>query len=283
MTHRQEHAAINVGDDAVQISANKLETFYGLKYGPDLIQRSQRRDGEPVASYIDRLKELYPSDEQKAYLDALAAVTKIAIFGLLALQQYATGQTINAKVEAVFPQRLNQQIIGIGMNQDNSDKWLLSMEQEEANIAVKALNLGAHFIEQAGNQRVDKVRAELRRVLLGENPEEPKWRKRIIIITKQLMILAARKLVGEELVEHILDTQLRALVTHESLGLSTDGVAKTMRSISDSIGGPFELPELVAKHVFFGLSLDDLDIYPHIGSDIRIALADEITRQPSND
>lgn len=231
------------------------------KYGKQLMQEASLRPEDTPETYQERLLSLYPKPEQQAYIKAMFTLSRAGVFGLYAMQSYAFGEQRVPEVEDLFPEGINQAVIGKG-GQEGYTHIPLSMSRERANEVVLASNLASYHIKQAQAGIVSNYKNVLKGVIAGQVkvegapiPEQMKLR------FAQLQIQIGSQIVGYEALEQVINAEIDRLVTPDYLELFTPKIAQKFTDVAQYITQPFNPIHMFVDTIECGLALDNLDIY----------------------
>lgn len=237
------------------------------RYSTQQLKESGYQTGDTPDQYLARILELYPQDDQKAYILGLDAVAPIGVFGLEALSSYIQNQNLDQQVEAIFPRDLNSSVVGADIKQGKG--WYLRVDPEVANPAIAFANLAEIALRRFGDQRVQEAHKLAEEILSGKALlNSLKLTTKLKVGIARLKMSAAKNMAGREVVSELFRQEIEKSINLRTLGLSVDLSANRFRNISRSLSDLFDPFEMFAEVVSVQLSLDDLMIHPSVGEGI---------------
>lgn len=245
-----------------------LDRFYEKKYGAKKIEDSNWREGESPESYLQRLLELYPGENQQTYLKMLFVTTPAGVYGLRALMAYAyePDKPVDPKVAEYYPPELNMNAKGIAGDQS---RWYLKMSNLKAAEVITACNSGVYKLKKWSHEEVKRQRETLINIVTGKE-NVPDWvslRKKVKIGFRQIKLQLSKQIIGQQMFNEVVRKAAEESIPFGSLDI--DESAQTFIDIADQANGEISPIDFYVLSTFHPqLGLDDLDIHPDVGSNI---------------
>jgi hypothetical protein len=244
--------------------------FYLLKkYPPELIKESKFREGETPQEFYERLLEIYPKEEQKAYISALMTLAKPAAYGIHALIGLCSGEKLDTKILKIYPPDLNRDILGKMLPPEKMVTHPLKIDYEMANEIIRTCNLTASLIDKFGNQKVKEAREIILDIILRKN----KFNK----TNPPLILKIAGFLIGRETIEENVKKIIEEEINSHSLGILTEATSEILKKIAKETAEGIKPIHFLFEMTKSTLYLDDMNIYPEVGKEMILAYNEGVT------
>lgn len=260
MSSRPEGIPVISGPDVDKAIALRDSRYTGRQ-----LEESEYQIGESPDEYVARLLELYPGDDQRAYILGLNAVIPIGLSSLEATAGYMQDQELNPEIEEFFPRSLNSLAVGAQISDEND--WYLRLDPDVANPAISAANLAEAALRRAADQQLSEARRASVDFILGRSGVKGAGLSaQVRLGIRRVKVGIAKGVIGEDQLEEHVVRQIGKLVNLRTLGITLDRSAERFRNISKNLSGSFDPLEIYLDAVAAQLSLDDLVIHPSVGS-----------------
>lgn len=138
------------------------------QYPPELIQQAQLKPEDTPESYQERLLQLYPKPEQQAYINAMIAISRVAIFALNAMQSYKNNQPLLPVEANAFPEAQNSELIE-KRDQEGYLDIPLPLNPDIENLVIVNANSAAFYVRQTETRIVKAQKDAIRAMLFDES------------------------------------------------------------------------------------------------------------------
>lgn len=242
-----------------------VRSYYDAKYPPQLREASRLLPEDTPETYLNRLLELYPDKAQQTYIRALYAVIPPGLYAPEAVVAYANNNQLDPKVSAVYPPELNRHLIGQGIG--DKSLWHLGMDPAAKVEVIRANNLAEYALRSFGNRKVAEVKAGIISKIKDKADLEGLTLPMALKITlNRLKIDLYKNIMGEDALAQLVSDQVDAIVSIDSLQLSTGRAADAFGHIARSTSGEVKAIEIYGDVTYLAIqALDDLDIHPDVG------------------